>query len=111
VTELSAPGGGDTGLTATIEDATLAVTPVGDLDMAAAFRLEPEIERLLATPGARRLALNLSEVGFIDSTGLGALLSIRERAVRLGIEFEIASASASVERLLEVTGTRDLFDA
>jgi hypothetical protein len=38
----------------------LALT--GELDMAAAFRIEPEADRLLARPGAERLVVDLAAV-------------------------------------------------
>jgi anti-anti-sigma factor len=54
------------------------------------------------------VVLDLVDVGFVDSTGLGALLSVRERAARFDIEFKIGRASASVERILDLTGTRSV---
>ncbi len=90
----------------TRDSSTIEVVLTGELDMAAAFRLEPELERHLATAGVRALVLDLAEVGFVDSTGLGALLSIKDRATQLGISCRIASASDSVCRILEMTGTR-----
>jgi anti-anti-sigma factor len=89
-------------------DASLEVALAGDLDMAVAFRLEPELDRLLVEPDVRALVLDLADVGFVDSAGLGALLSIRERANQLGIEMEIARASAPVRRLLGLTGSDDV---
>jgi anti-anti-sigma factor len=90
------------------DSSTIDAVLAGELDMAAAFKLEPELERLLATPGVRALVLDLAAVGFIDSAGLGALLSIKDRATQLGIGFRIASASESVRRILELTGTRSV---
>ena len=81
----------------------LALT--GELDMAAAFRIEPEADRLLARPGADRLVVDLAAVTFVDSAGLGALLAIRERSQELGIEFALVSPSAPVRRMLELSGT------
>ena len=78
----------------------------GDLDMAAAFRLEPEIDRLMALPGIDALVLDVGGIEFVDSTGLSALLAIRERAKQLGIEFTLARPSEAVRRILALTGTR-----
>ena len=60
-------------LTSRRDGASIEVKPTGELDMAATFMLEPEVERLLAEDGVRRLVLNLAEVRFIDSAGIGAL--------------------------------------
>jgi anti-anti-sigma factor len=89
-------------------DASVEIQATGDLDMAATFKLEPEIERLLAQDGIRRLVLDLADVRFIDSAGIGALLSIRERADRLQVEMAITNVPTQVERVLELTGTRGI---
>jgi anti-sigma B factor antagonist len=93
----------------TVHDSSMIeVVLSGELDMAAAFQLEPELDRLLAAPGVLAVVLDLADVGFVDSTGLGALLSIKDRATRFDIEFKIGRASASVERILDLTGTRSV---
>jgi anti-sigma B factor antagonist len=91
--------------TAQRDDASLEVMVAGDLDMVATFRIEPEVERLLAQRGVRRLILNLADVRFIDSAGIGALLSIRERADRLGVEMTLVNVPDPVQRVLDLTGT------
>jgi anti-sigma B factor antagonist len=92
-------------LTSRRDGASIEVKPAGELDMAATFMLEPEIERLLAEDGVRRLVLNLAEVRFIDSAGIGALLSIRERTERLSVEMALTNVPAPVQRVLELSGT------
>jgi anti-anti-sigma factor len=94
----------DFALRAQLRDTALEVALAGELDMSAAFKLEPELDRLLAEPDVSALVLDLGEVGFVDSAGLGALLSIRQRADDLGIGVAISSASDPVRRLLEITG-------
>jgi anti-sigma B factor antagonist len=65
----------------------------------------PEFRRLLAELGHRGLAsfvLDLTEVGFVDSTGLGALVSAFKLAGRPG-GVVISGANASVRTLLKIT--------
>jgi anti-anti-sigma factor len=83
-------------------DDRLHAVVAGDIDMAVTFRLEPEIDRLLNQPGVRELVLDLGGVGFIDSAGLGALLSIRERAASLGVRMRVTNVRPRVQRMLEV---------
>jgi anti-anti-sigma factor len=78
---------------------------VGELDMASCFRLESEVERHLDEPGTRRLVLDLAELGFLDSAGLGTLLTIRDRAQDLDVELRLVNPSDPVRRILEATGT------
>src|SRR5690349_10798488 len=91
-----------------VRDSSTEVALGGELDATAVFKLEPALERLLAAPGIRTLALDLAEVRFIDSTGLGALLSIKDRATQLGIGFQIVRASEPVKRILDLTATRSV---
>jgi anti-sigma B factor antagonist len=84
---------------------SLELALTGDLDMAATFKLEPAVDRLLAEHEIRRLALDLRDVRFMDSTGLGALLAIRERTKQLGIEMRLVAISEPVQRLLDLSGT------
>jgi anti-sigma B factor antagonist len=83
---------------------SLEVALVGELDMAATFKLEAEVERLLARDGLRRLVLDLADLSFVDSAGLGALLAIRDRAQGLGIEMILMNPSDPVRRILDLSG-------
>ena len=84
------------------------VTLAGELDMTAAFKLEPEVERLLAGRDVRRFVVDLAAVTFVDSAGLGTLLAMRHRSQDLGIEFALVNASAPVRRMLELSGTSSM---
>jgi anti-anti-sigma factor len=86
---------------------SLEVVAEGELDMAAAFKLESGVDPLLNDEAVESVQLDLSDVGFVDSAGLGALLALRERAQDRGIALEIAAASAPVRRLHELTGLGD----
>jgi anti-anti-sigma factor len=88
-------------------DTAVEVAAAGELDMAAAFKLESGVDPLLEDEAVDSVQLDLSEVGFVDSAGLGALLSLRERAQDRGVALEIARASDPVRRLLELTGLGD----
>ena len=74
--------------------------------MAAAFRLEPAIERVVSHNDVDELILDIGGVNFIDSAGLGSLLSTHERLKDLGIKSNITRPSDAVERVLDASGTR-----
>jgi anti-anti-sigma factor len=86
-------------------DTAAEVVLGGDLDMAATFTLEHEVDRLLAQGGFRTLVLDLANVRFIDSAGIGALLSIHERTRQLGVEMALAEVPDPVQRVLDLSGT------
>jgi anti-sigma B factor antagonist len=83
---------------------TTVVTLAGELDMAATFRIEPELERLTRGTGIRTLVLRMHGVEFMDSTALGLLLATQQRLRSEGIRFVLADPSDSVRRMLELTG-------
>jgi anti-sigma B factor antagonist len=75
----------------------------GDLDLAAAPKL------LGAAGDLEPLRLDLGGVTFMDSTGLGALITLRNQAQERGVDVEIVAASRAVERVLEISGLGELF--
>jgi anti-sigma B factor antagonist len=82
---------------------TLAI--VGELDLATAPELEARAEQLCAE--GRELVLDLSELAFIDSTGLLAILKTRELCAERRCGFFLIPGPPSVQRLFELT---DLLD-
>lgn len=61
--------------------------------MAAAFSLESKVDAHRAAGAAESVVLDLDEVEFVDSAGLGALLSLRDHARRRRIELQLAWVS------------------
>jgi anti-sigma B factor antagonist len=82
------------------EDHTVC-RPVGELD---AYTVGQFRESLgdLATTG--RLLIDLSEVPFMDSAGLGALIGGIRRAREAGGEVAVACSRPTLTRLLHTTG-------
>jgi anti-anti-sigma factor len=89
-------------------DESVDVALVGELDMPACFGLESEIEGLLDERGIRRMVLDLAELEFLDSAGLGSLLTIRDRAQDRDVDLRFVNPSRPVRRILEATGTAPL---
>jgi anti-anti-sigma factor len=91
-------------------DQSLELSIAGELDMAATFKLEPRLDRLLDAADLRRLDCDLAGVSFVDSSGLGLLLALRERAHDRGIAMAIVSVSAPVRRILDTRGIGAVLD-
>ncbi|MFJ5995291.1 ANTAR domain-containing protein [Streptomyces sp. NPDC092370] len=87
----------------------MSVTMWGELDLGSR-RLLPELHDLLELSGSG-IDLRLDAVGFCDCSGLKALLDLREHAVDQGKTVTVRSCGVAVERLLDLTGTRELFEA
>ncbi len=98
----------DLGLTTQVKQDCVEVALSGDLDMGGAFKLEPELDRLLAEKEVSRVVVDLGGVRFVDSAGLGALLASHERAKDAGVEMKLANPSDPVRRILDLTGTGEV---
>ncbi len=79
------------------------VTVRGDLDLASAPRLRTlALDELLA--GQRRLVLDLRDLEFVDSVGLGMIVAILKRARGLGGDLELVVDTERIRRPLELSG-------
>jgi anti-sigma B factor antagonist len=58
----------------------------------------------LAPPEVTRLVINVSQLDFCDSTGLGTMLGALRRMREGDGEFSIAGAHGTVLKLLQITG-------
>jgi anti-anti-sigma factor len=72
----------------------------GEIDLSNAARLQDQLS-LLVEQG--HVVVDLSEVTFIDSTGLTAFIIGHRRASAAGTGLHLAGASGTVQRLLELT--------
>lgn len=75
----------------------------GELDVCSAPDLRAALVDVTARK-PRRIVLELSELRFIDSSGLHVLVRARTAAQEFGGVVEIAGPSAAVTRLLRITG-------
>lgn len=84
-------------------DGHLVVQLAGEVDLSGALRLRAHLTDALGA-GTRELCLDLSQVSFMDSNGLSALLWARRQAMAQEIAFSIApQVHPHVQRLLHVT--------
>lgn len=84
------------------------LTPAGELDIATG----PELQQRLRELGAahRRVRLDLSQLDFMDSSGISAILLGLQDAGRNGWELEIdPRVSPAVARLIEISGIGQQF--
>jgi anti-anti-sigma factor len=75
--------------------------PVGELD---AYTVGQFREALAELSAAQRLLIDLSEVPFMDSAGLGALIGGIRRAREADGEVAVACSRPTLTRLLHTTG-------
>ncbi|MER7760300.1 STAS domain-containing protein [Streptomyces sp. NPDC097619] len=80
----------------------------GDLDIES---LAPAQESLsaLVEQGTPVVVVDLSGVGFCDSSGLNLLLKTRAAALAAGVDFRLAAVAPTVRRVLDLTGAQAVF--
>jgi anti-sigma B factor antagonist len=83
------------------------VAPAGGLDLTGAANLKWALTDRLEH-GAERIALDLSQVSFIDSTGLSVLISVKRRLEPDG-DLVLVDPSDNVTSLLQMTGLEGAF--
>lgn len=81
----------------------LAVTLSGELDISARDAVVGAVTRPMATAHVSKLAIDVGEVTFCDSSGLGALLDIRQAADEAGVHMVLRNIPPPVARLLDLT--------
>lgn len=80
---------------------TALVSLHGELDAFAAGRVR---ELMAEAAHCRRLVIDLSDVSFVDSSGLGAIVSGIRRVRAIGGAVAVAVSPGPVERLLRTAG-------
>jgi anti-anti-sigma factor len=75
----------------------------GELDMATMPELEDVLAAMLSR-GVRRLIVDLSQLGFIDSSGLRLLIALADRAGAEGWTLGLVRPAEHVRTVFEVTG-------
>jgi anti-sigma B factor antagonist len=74
----------------------------GELDMATSVQLQESLRRLVDA-GDRHLVVDLAEVGFMDSSGLGALVTVFQTLTDADGWLRLAAVQPTVRRVLSIT--------
>lgn len=59
----------------------------------------------------KKILLDFSEISFIDSTGVGSLISVIKRGSTRGILFEIANVPEGIHEIFEIIGVYEVVDS
>lgn len=80
---------------------TAVIRPMGDVDMSGSPELRAKI-RTAQGDSPRRLVVDLSEVGYMDSSGLATLVEAMKNAKNSGSELVLASMGEKVRAIFEI---------
>ena len=83
------------------------ITPQGTLDASTA----PQLKKFKSASAAvDPVVINLSDVDFLDSSGLGAIVGIAREKRELGGDVTLACMNNKVRKVFEITQVYKLFD-
>ncbi len=95
----------------TVESSPASIRLVlrGDLDITTVSILDGEVRAI--RPFRSPLSLDVSELAFVDSSGLRSLTAVRHAAVEdVGGPVRLVGCREPLQRLLEITGLSDAFE-
>jgi anti-sigma B factor antagonist len=89
----------------------IVVVATGKLTMGeGASTLRTKIRELVAS-GSRRIVLNMADVSYMDSSGLGELIGAHTTVVTAGGEIKLLNLAKRVHDLLKLTKLYTVFEA
>ncbi len=93
------------------DDGTWILTVSGEIDVATSPELRRELHQVADREPAR-LVVNLRDVTFIDSSGLGVLVGILKRLREEGRDdvLVLEELQEPVAKVFDITGLTELFD-
>lgn len=88
-------------------DTETCITVKGEIDVYTAPELREKVLPLCARK-QHKVVVDLSEVTYMDSTGLGVLIGAYKASQKVDGEFIVTGVTARVERLFNITGLNEL---
>ncbi|GIE92422.1 STAS domain-containing protein [Actinoplanes regularis] len=84
-------------------DDRVVIVPEGDIDAGSAAALREILRQAVESPGFAQLEVDLHQVSFLDSIGLGVFVAAHRAARARGIAFRLRDYGPVVRMLLQVT--------
>ena len=81
---------------------------LGDIDHHSATKIREEIDEAILRSKPKTVVLDFSDVGFMDSSGIGLVMGRYRLLKELGGEIEIENASKTITRLLALGGIEQI---
>jgi anti-sigma B factor antagonist len=94
--------------TETVDDVTIVVLPGEQLDAGNAKEVKRDIAAVLEP--CRKVVFDLRELRFVDSSGLGAILSCLRQLNGKGGELKLCEMTKPVRALFELVRMHKIFD-
>ena len=95
-------------LVVTKDDDAAIVRCTGKLAAGSTAILQTEVRALIQ--GSKRIVLDLTDLGYMDSMGLGTIIGLYVSARSAGGRLEVINLSARVRQLFSITNMLSLFE-
>ena len=89
-------------------DRTFVIALRGEVDYTSARQFREEVSALLAGGAIRVLVVDLKEVSFLDSTGVGTLVVASRICADFGVKMLLRDVNPFIARLFAVLGVSDI---
>ena len=94
--------------TATTEGLVVSVS--GEIDHHSALSMRRDVDNIIWNRTPTHLILDMSEVNFMDSSGLGLIMGRMKSAEEIGCGFALKNPGERIKRLLDLAGADRIFD-
>lgn len=78
----------------------------GELDLSVAMQFRTALEPIVKKAD-KKLILDLENLKYIDSTGIGIIISVLKLREELNAEFYVQNIPVAIKRLLDLTGVSE----
>ncbi len=77
------------------------------------FSTSPDLRKRLidaVDQGAKKVIINLKNVGYIDSSGMATLVELLQKVKSAGGDLRLAETSEKIKEILDMVRLKDIFD-
>jgi len=89
---------------------TLTIYLTGELDHSTAASIRSEVDRLIAETNVRKLVFDLSDLEFMDSSGIGLIIGRYKIMAKRAGSVGVTGPKARIDRIFEMAGLYQLVD-
>ena len=89
-------------------DTIYIIDVIGEMDLYNAYKLKNVVRKMIERQ-IRLYVVNLDQVPYIDSSGIGALLQVYAEIKKHGLKLRIAGVKGSVRKVIELTKLAQYF--
>ncbi len=92
-------------VTGQIRDKTLYIGLSGEMDECSSKEARARCDKLIdENPAVKKIVVNLSEVRFMDSTGIGFLIGRYKKAAKTGAAMYVQQPDFAADKILNLSG-------